>query len=63
VVVLAGGAQERVPFTPDLERDVRRAMAEMRRVLATGEAPGPRWVPAKCRTCGHRPVCWGSAGP
>jgi CRISPR-associated exonuclease Cas4 len=58
VVVLAGGAQERVPFTADLERDVRETMARMRRLLAAGEAPGPRWVAPKCRACGFRPVCW-----
>jgi CRISPR/Cas system-associated exonuclease Cas4 (RecB family) len=33
-------------------------MAEMRRILATGEPPGPRWVGAKCRACGYHPVCW-----
>jgi CRISPR-associated exonuclease Cas4 len=63
VVVLAGGVQERVPFTAALEGDVRRAMAEMRRLLAAGEAPGPRWAAAACRACGHRHVCWGSALP
>ena len=63
VVVLAGGAQERVPFSEELERSVLRAMAEMRRTLATGEAPGRRWVGAKCRACGFHPVCWGAAGP
>jgi CRISPR-associated exonuclease Cas4 len=59
VVVLAGGSQERVAFTEELERGVLRTMAEMRRMLENGEAPGPRWVPAKCRACGYHPVCWG----
>ncbi len=59
VVVLAGGSQERVVFTEELERGVVRSMAEMRRMLENGEAPGPRWVPAKCRACGYHPVCWG----
>lgn len=59
VVVLAGGAQERVAFTEELERGVLRTMAQMRRMLENGEAPGPRWVPAKCRACGYHPVCWG----
>jgi CRISPR-associated exonuclease Cas4 len=58
VVVLADGAWERVVFTEQLERGVVRTMAEMRRVLASGEPPGPRWVAAKCRPCGHCPVCW-----
>ena len=58
VVVLADGAQERVTFSEELERGVVRTMAEMRRILATGEPPGPRWVGAKCRACGYQPVCW-----
>jgi CRISPR-associated protein Cas4 len=58
VVVLAGGVRERVAFSEELERGVLRAMAEMRRVPATGAPPGPRWVAAKCRACGYRPVCW-----
>jgi CRISPR-associated exonuclease Cas4 len=59
VVVLAGGSRERVVFTEELERGVLRTMADMRRILENGEAPGPRWVPAKCRACGYHPVCWG----
>ena len=46
VVVLADGTQERVTFTEELERGVVRTMAEMRRMLETGAAPGPRWAPA-----------------
>jgi CRISPR-associated exonuclease Cas4 len=59
VVVLAGGAQERVAFSEALERGVLRTVADMRRVLATGAPPGPRWAAAKCRACGYRPVCLG----
>lgn len=59
VVVLADGSQERVTFSEELERGVVRAMVEMRRILATGGSPGPRWVAAKCRACGYHPVCWG----
>lgn len=62
VVVLADGSQERITFSEELERGVVRAMAEMRRMLENGEAPGPRWVPAKCRACGYHPVCWGDEG-
>ena len=47
VVVLADGTQERVTFSEELERAVVRTMAEMRRILATGEPPGPRWVGKK----------------
>ncbi len=57
VVVLADGSQERVTFSEELERGVVRTMAEMRRLLATGEPPGPRRVGAKCRACGYHPVC------
>jgi CRISPR-associated exonuclease Cas4 len=59
VVVLAGGRQERVAFSEELERVVVRTMAETRRILATGEPPDPQWVGAKCRACGYHPVCWG----
>jgi CRISPR/Cas system-associated exonuclease Cas4 (RecB family) len=59
VVVPADESQERVVFTEELERGVVRTMAEMRRMLENGEAPGPRWAPAKCHACGYRPVCWG----
>ncbi len=59
VVVLADGSQEQVTFSKELERGVVRTMAEMRRILETGEAPGPWWVAAKCRACGYHPVCWG----
>ena len=59
VVVLADGSQARVTFSKELERGVVRTMAEMRRILASGEPPGPRWAAAKCRACGYHPVCWG----
>lgn len=59
IVVLADGSQERVTFSEELERGVIRTMAEMRRILASGESPGPRWVGARCHACGYHPVCWG----
>lgn len=58
VVVLSNGAQECVAFTDELERGVLRAMAEMRRILTTGNAPGPRRSAARCSACGYRSVCW-----
>jgi CRISPR-associated exonuclease Cas4 len=61
VVVLADGSQERVTFSEELERGVVRTMAEMRRILATGAPPGPRWVGAKCHACGYCPICWEDA--
>jgi hypothetical protein len=42
--VLADGLQERVTSSQKLERSVVWAMAEMRRILATGEPPGPQWA-------------------
>lgn len=58
VVVLAGGRSQRVAFTPELERRVLETMRSMRRILATGDSPGPQWVAAKCTPCGYRDVCW-----
>jgi CRISPR-associated exonuclease Cas4 len=58
VVVLADGIKERVSFTKELEQRVLRTMADMRSLLRTQEQPGPRWVQAKCGTCGYRQLCW-----
>lgn len=62
IVVLAGGKQERVPFSTDLERRVLSAMGQMRGILAAGEEPGPDWVAHKCCACGYHPVCWEPSG-
>jgi CRISPR-associated exonuclease Cas4 len=62
IVVLAGGRQERVPFSTDLERRVRSTMGQMRRILAAGRPPGREWVAAKCCACGYHPVCWEPSG-
>ena len=58
LVVLAGGVQERVQFTPALERHLLETMAAMREMLATDLEPGPRWVAPKCEACGFRQTCW-----
>ena len=58
LLVLAGGVQERVHFTPALERRLLEAMAAMREMLATDREPGPRWVAPKCEACGFRETCW-----
>jgi CRISPR-associated exonuclease Cas4 len=63
VVVLADGVREHVPFTEELENSVNAAMDEMRRILATGTPPGPRWIAARCRPCGYHPVCWDRGTP
>jgi CRISPR-associated exonuclease Cas4 len=57
LVALAGGRSQRVAFTPERERRVLETMSAMRRILATGTIPGPRWVAAKCMPCGYRDVC------
>jgi CRISPR-associated exonuclease Cas4 len=58
VVALSGGIEERVPFTPLLERQLLATMAEMRQFLATGAEPGARWVAPKCRACAYQQMCW-----
>jgi CRISPR-associated exonuclease Cas4 len=58
IVVLAGGRQEEVAFTPELERRLLATMQEMRTILASGREPGRRWIQHKCRTCGFQHVCW-----
>ena len=59
VVVLKGGAAERVPFKPELEQRVHETMRQMRQILNTECRPGARWVQSKCTPCGYREVCWG----
>jgi CRISPR-associated protein Cas4 len=58
VLVLAGGVQERVPFTPEIERRLHQTMTHMRALLEDGVEPGPRWIPARCRVCGFARICW-----
>jgi CRISPR-associated protein Cas4 len=58
LLVLAGGKQERVEFTPALERCLLDTMAQMRSLLRADVDPGPRWVAVKCRPCGYRETCW-----
>lgn len=62
LLVLANGAQERVEFTPALERRLLDTIAQMRALLRADTAPGPRWVAAKCRACGFRETCWEAYG-
>jgi CRISPR-associated exonuclease Cas4 len=59
IVVLAGGDDNRVAFTPELERHVLRTASEMRGLLRSDAEPGPRWVAAKCNACAFRSYCWG----
>jgi CRISPR-associated exonuclease Cas4 len=59
VLVLAGGVQEQLPFTPEIERRLRQTMTRMRTLLEDDVEPGPRWNSAKCRACGFVGTCWG----
>ncbi len=59
LLVLAGGSQQRVEFSPALERRLLDTMAQMRALLSASTAPEPCWVAAKCRGCGFRETCWG----
>jgi predicted RecB family nuclease len=61
-IVLAGGRQERVEFTPVLERRLLDTMAQMRGLLLADADPGARWVAAKCRLCGFHEVRWNTQG-
>jgi CRISPR-associated exonuclease Cas4 len=58
LLVLADGKQERVEFTPALERRLLDTMRQMSRLLVADAEPGPHWVAAKCRACGFRETCW-----
>jgi CRISPR-associated protein Cas4 len=60
VLVLAGGVQERIPFTPAIERRLRQTMTRMRTLLEDDVEPGPRWNAPKCRACGFVETCWNS---
>jgi len=59
VLVLAGGVQERLPYTPEIERRLRQIMTRMRTLLDDDVEPGPLWSSAKCRACGFVGTCWG----
>ena len=58
LLVLAGGVQERVAFTPLLEQSLFETIAEMRELVLRGAEPAPVWVGPKCRACGFRTTCW-----
>ena len=58
LLVLAGGVQQEVPFTAQLEARLLDTMARMREVLVADYEPCPRWVALKCRACGFRTTCW-----
>jgi hypothetical protein len=59
LLVLAGGSDERVEFTPAIEGRFLHTMAQMRALLRGDAERGPGWAVAKCRPCGSRETCWG----
>lgn len=61
LVVLAGGVAKRIAYEPSLKVAVIDAAERMRRHLATGEAPGRRWLGNKCRACEFFDHCWATA--
>ena len=58
LLVLADGVQERIPYTPALERRLLETMADMRALLGDDIDPGRVWVPRKCQSCGYLETCW-----
>jgi CRISPR-associated exonuclease Cas4 len=59
IVILAGGSQHQVEFSPALELRLLDTMACMRTMLQSSAPPEPRWAEGKCRACAFRHTCWG----
>jgi CRISPR-associated exonuclease Cas4 len=58
VLVLAGGVQEHVPFSEEVERRLLVTMTRMRALIEVDAEPGARWNSGKCRACGFFATCW-----
>ena len=58
LVVLADGAQHRIPFDRSLEDAVVSTLRDMRACARDDIAPGRRWLGAKCRACEFYATCW-----
>ena len=59
IVVLAGGSQHQVEFSPALELRLLDTMARMRAILDATVPPEPFWAERRCRACAFRHTCWG----
>ena len=59
LLVLNDGKQERVEFTPALERRLLDTLEQMRGLIAADSKPGARWVVAQCNGYGFSETCWG----
>lgn len=46
-----------VEYTPELQEELLRVLAAMRRDLERGEAHRQHNAPARCRACGFRTIC------
>lgn len=47
-----------VELTPEREREVEAALAEMREIVGAKRAPGVEWMKI-CRSCSYADLCWG----
>jgi len=49
---------KKVELTPENERRLERALADMRRVVDLPTAPNVKWMKI-CRSCSYAELCWG----
>jgi CRISPR-associated exonuclease Cas4 len=49
---------KRVELTPEREREVEAALAEMRAIVGSKRAPEVEWMKV-CRACSYADLCWG----
>jgi CRISPR-associated exonuclease Cas4 len=47
-----------VELTPESEREIEDALAEMRRIVGSRRAPEVEWMKI-CRSCSYADLCWG----
>ena len=47
-----------VELTPEREREIEDALAEMRRIVSSRRAPEVGWMKI-CRSCSYADLCWG----
>lgn len=58
ILVLAGGVQHQIRYSPELQERLLEILGEMRALLASDAAPGAVWVAPKCGACGFAQTCW-----
>jgi len=47
-----------VELTPELEKKIERALAEMEEIVSSKRAPDVEWMKI-CRSCSYAELCWG----